>query len=1297
MFWNVRGVKSVLGELLFRLDRDSIPFCGVSESHVYGENLSQGDWVWLRGPESLPVLGMSVPSRGLGAFVNGKILPGASVAFSGAHCFCVRIPMPPGKSLYVFTVHWPLACDRHGREKAWFELSASYKKFSKLGIVVIGGDFNSRCALNGDATLDKGGRELFDFCDDEGIFLVNADASKCVGEFSRVSPMTRDGVKTVDYSTIDYVLVDHHFEHLVKGMHLLSKEELDSDHKPVLLELLARLPPPPAPAKARLKLKLKLQGQSHQTLNAFEVTCERYMVNLLADDSACNVEDRQKRIDLGLKKLVDALQSAATEHFGVKLVGPSSRSWWDSEIRFLFHIKLLARRLLDSARGKDPDTVSLARAALNDASALLTRTIRVKQKTLERRSLREIDSAFGSSKLFWARWKARTARFSQGNSVSSVLDPAGNVISDPLEVLKVWRDYAEKLGAESPLFDSSDRAEPPSSFDDSFARRVMLEMRDFLDADGTLPELSRPISWEEVHAAVRQLRLDTAPGPDGLPSEIIRLAGLGFGLALARLFNQIWKDRVWPSSWSVANLVPIYKKMGDILDPSNSRLIALMDILPKVFEKLLDRRLREWSERVGGLSDLQGGFRGGRGTVDQILVLNEIIASRTEDSFPTYTAFIDVAKAYDTVWRPGLWAKLKAAGVDPQTLDLLSVMMRSVCRKVLLNGDCSGQFEVKLGVPQGSVLSPFLYAMYIDGLHTALREKGLGVFIAGRLVPLLLYADDIVLLAGSPEALAASLRVLEQYAAKWRFSVNHGKSNILIFATKRVKLASVNFVWMLDGKEIPRAVQYKYLGIELGGSGRAGKWNALMARMVAKSRSCLNFLVFQGGGANGVRPRTMCHQWSLLCRPLLEYGCELWQGEVSKAWETKIEGVQNRFGRAILGLKANPAAVAVRADLGLASLRTRRVQLKLGYWGKLVNADPDRLLTRVFRSRWAQVVAGRGRLSCLNSFRDCLCEVGLQPHWEACSAPPGWKDTIRDAVADLHHVEMAKAVQTTSSLRLFSSLGQVYSDGTHAHLDDRSNILGSRLLSGLRFGSLWLMKRVASTLNWPPAGGICLLCATGHLEDATHFLLSCPALATHREQFFDVLEKSLTFAGYAGRDLWCLVQRDRFDFPSLLMILACGRVELVCPAGVESNKHADNVGKARWILATTVKNYLTRCWAVRKASVGSIQVCHGSLLHTPAPPSTGRVLAAPVPTNLLSQATRHDWAGWARKPAFPGTKSGRLSNFFVVWRGRTRGVFYKWSDVWSSVAGFPRAVFKGFATLAEAYRAAAPVWPSVGQ
>ena len=122
--------------------------------------------------------------------------------------------------------------------------------------------------------------------------------------------------------------------------------------------------------------------------------------------------------------------------------------------------------------------------------------------------------------------------------------------------------------------------------------------------------------------------------------------------------------------------------------------------------------------------------------------------------------------------RAGLWFKLGEAGLGGRISDIIQAMYRRVVRTILVNGAMTDDFEVHAGVPQGAVLSPFLYAVYVNGLHEALRKAGLVVFIYGELVPLLLYADDIVLLSKSLEEMVKMHRVVEEYARQWRFDLN---------------------------------------------------------------------------------------------------------------------------------------------------------------------------------------------------------------------------------------------------------------------------------------------------------------------------------------------------------------------------------------------------------------------------------------------------------------------------------------------------------------------------------------------
>jgi hypothetical protein len=171
-----------------------------------------------------------------------------------------------------------------------------------------------------------------------------------------------------------------------------------------------------------------------------------------------------------------------------------------------------------------------------------------------------------------------------------------------------------------------------------------------------------------------------------------------------------------------------------------------LSIVGKVYNRVLGDRLMDFAERRGGgVVEEQGGFRPGRGTEDQLFVLTEVLRSRAKKT--TYTAFIDVKKAYDTVWRTGLWKRLHDEGVRGKMWRTVKGMYKSVQSSVLVGEGQTEWFELSTGVRQGCVMSPILFSLFINGLAREIKKRGKGVKMGSTRVKLLLYADDIVLLA----------------------------------------------------------------------------------------------------------------------------------------------------------------------------------------------------------------------------------------------------------------------------------------------------------------------------------------------------------------------------------------------------------------------------------------------------------------------------------------------------------------------------------------------------------------------
>jgi hypothetical protein len=485
---------------------------------------------------------------------------------------------------------------------------------------------------------------------------------------------------------------------------------------------------------------------------------------------------------------------------------------------------------------------------------------------------------------------------------------------------------------------------------------------------------------------------------------------------------------------------------------------------------------------------------------------------------------------------------------------------------------------------------------------------------------------------------------------------------------------------------------YKYLGAETGKSGQ-GKWNVLMARMYRNTESNLSLLLYRGGGSAGLYPAAFIRLWNMVCRPLLEYGCELWEGEISAEWERKLESVQSHFLRSVGGLKGTPAAVGLRTEFKVMKLKARRRILKLGFWRTLCTCESSRLFSLVFRRRHEKVLAGGAALSSLRSFETLLQECGMSYRWAGRKTldEQSWRSAVRLAVRDMTGVEEMAELGQRSTLSLFSEL-KLEQDTIPQYLNDRSNVEGVRLMTKARLGYMWLMKAVSKTVRHGAVSGVCRLCLYNVMEDVEHFLLGCPVLEVCRRQLEYRMEQVLPSLGDAGAQLL-----ERFNDARVgrLRVLL-GDLEVEC---VEKEDPVDDrlvkaqAGKARWFVDKAVKNFLVACWRLRVSLLGSMTVVAGCLVVERSSRTTESVLEAQelfqeIDLERIWVGTRPFWSEW-----IPVSPKGELmvwpvrkgpSAFYAVRQGRTVGLFYSWAHCRRSVAGFVGSVFCGRLTLAEA-------------
>jgi hypothetical protein len=275
-------------------------------------------------------------------------------------------------------------------------------------------------------------------------------------------------------------------------------------------------------------------------------------------------------------------------------------------------------------------------------------------------------------------------------------------------------------------------------------------------------------------------------------NEIFKYSGEVVLLYLHKFFQRIFDGEEFPSSsWSQGLIFPLFKGGPDEfkLDPNKYRGITLLSIIGKTYTSILNKRIYDFIESNNILADEQAGFRRNRSTTDQIFILTEIIKNRRPRR--TFCAFIDIAKAYDKVWRDGLWYKLWKSGIRGKMWRILKNLYQKVESCILLGDHRTDFFNIQVGVRQGCILSPILFILFINDLCEAIKKLNKGVAFGGRYLSILFFADDIVILAETKEDLEKMLALVYEYSLKWRCKFNYEKCGVIFLIIR-----------MLTGKKL---------------------------------------------------------------------------------------------------------------------------------------------------------------------------------------------------------------------------------------------------------------------------------------------------------------------------------------------------------------------------------------------------------------------------------------------------------------------------------------------------------------
>ena len=796
--------------------------------------------------------------------------------------------------------------------------------------VIIAGDFNGHIGdgmegiEGGDREINRNGTRLINFTREYKLRIVNRDV-QCKGKWTWTSGERR--------TIIDYVLVDSDIFQMAQNCEIDEDGRLDigSDHNWITLELNIQF------------RKRERGGGSKWVWNIHkESDWEGYQESLRTElqewKNKWEVEGEVQGMN---EDLTRRILKVAQEKIGRKKVPTENIGYRvDPELKGAIRKRRVKNRAWRLARKqKQPqNTIEEAKQQYLECRKQVA-DMKAERRANKNEQLTEkiMKSGGEGSNIFW-----KFVNQKKRNKTHEIMH-RGRKTEKKEDIQEALKEHWEKIN------------------DPRWGQGTVPNSQQEYRQDQWDPELCSRIREVEVQIAIEKMRLGKAPGSDNVLTEFIKKGPEEMVGCLQILFNRVLEKKQVPREWNKLRISYIPKK-GSSAQLDQCRGIAIASNVGKIFSRVMYSRLSRIVERLGLLGEIQNGFRPGRRVGDHVFTLTQSLELARQRRKKIFMGFLDVRKAYDKVWREALWEKLQGLGFGGNFLQVLKAMYRDVdCTIAMGNIEVENK-KLDIGLKQGCVLSPILFALYIKELGDQLTECGKGMIVGQHKIPGLFFADDIVLMAESQKEMQDLLDITGAYGNKWRLEFSKEKSKVMTLGRK----PDINKKWKIGKFQIPEgqeqlieigeADEYEYLGIRIKATGK-GMFRYHMEKIKQKVNRTKGMI--KATSLNSFnRAFTARVLWDRVAIPGMMYGLDVIS--VSEGDIQNMEKAQNEMGRWILGAPPCTATEAVLGELGWNTVTDRIAKAKLNYWGYLQTISDDRWCRKIYmeavkaQTKWVQ-------------------------------------------------------------------------------------------------------------------------------------------------------------------------------------------------------------------------------------------------------------------------------------------------------------------------------------------------------
>lgn len=790
----------------------------------------------------------------------------------------------------------------------------------------------------------------------------------------------------------------------------------------------------------------------------------------------------------------------------------------------------------------------LAEAVREAEVAYVQATKGVKKVVAEARKARKADiarkaetcAAKADGKGVWKAMKqlAGGKYAKQSKGPAAVQTASGNVVVEPQVIANTFAQHYERVTDPQTFAQSADFDEQHYQHIEALAHQRRSHTS-FVEVGGDA--LSAPFTAEEVILATLALSNWKAPSPiDGINNELLKYGGPAMQHCLTVFFNLEWQlecKAVTPG------VIRSLHKKGDTMMPNNYRPITLGSALDKLYNTILNKRVYKHLEATGGLHEAQQGFREGRNTNDNILMLMATLNARKQAKLTTYLLFLDIEKAYDSVWRAGLLHHVWEAGIKGRMYRVLAQMCDSATSMVLHEGCMSPQWKPGMGWEQGDTLATTMFNIHVNAILTTLWQQHPGVSVPGTDVQkmvALMFADDLVATAASSEALQQLVHILQAELRRWRMkasvsAADASKTAVMVVGRRAgAGVSDEQNEWKWGDIIIPQVQKYKYLGVWVTAD---GKWDEhIAARFASADKAAHAMYGCMTAKKMPWHMRKMAFTGAVC--PTALYASEVWCKHTQET-SRKMDSWQMQKVASMVHCPPKATYACLQQELGIIPMHITSEIRSLVYWHR-VQSMPASRMTKQVANAWVGV-----KNPWLSAQQKLLHKYGLDEGQVLTLTKQQFKNLVENKAAErvLQGWTNIRGERGTVLSRYNTAYGCVHAKhvgdarGYFQHLSAHKRGAAAELCMKLRVECLSLHamhshRRGRETLVAQQQRELCPCCKQAS-ETAHHFLFGCSSYNQQRMKLTTALQqvapaKFTELMGMQQEQQWRQLLNDTF-------------------------------------------------------------------------------------------------------------------------------------------------------------------------